>query len=125
MRLSWGVIGWLALVLLTTCVASHPGEHQAGTVRPTVNRLLNRGDIQVAEALLLWALQRHDPVKRETALTSALGKTLRQKPPTDLEQWHLHQFIEVAAERDLISADTASQARLAKDFRNLIHPGRA
>jgi hypothetical protein len=53
------------------------------------------------------------------------GKTLRQKPPTGLEQWDLHQFIEVAAEGDSIGTDTASQARLAKDFRNLIHPGRA
>ena len=52
MRPSWGVIGWLPLVLLTACVASHTGEHQAGTVRPAVDRLLNRGDIQVAEAHL-------------------------------------------------------------------------
>jgi peptidoglycan hydrolase-like protein with peptidoglycan-binding domain len=48
------VIGWLALVLLTACLASHPAEHPAGqlTVRPAVDRLLNRGDIQVAEAHL-------------------------------------------------------------------------
>jgi hypothetical protein len=52
MRASWRVIGWLPLLLLTACVASHPGEHQAGTVRPAVDRLLNRGDIQVAEAHL-------------------------------------------------------------------------
>jgi hypothetical protein len=45
-----GVIGWLPLVLLTACVTSHPREHQAGTVRPAVDRLLTRGDIQVAEA---------------------------------------------------------------------------
>jgi len=37
------------LVLLTACIASHTGEHQAETVRPAVDRLLNRGDIQVAE----------------------------------------------------------------------------
>jgi peptidoglycan hydrolase-like protein with peptidoglycan-binding domain len=48
-RASWRVIGWLPLVLLTACVASHLGENQAGTVRPTVDRLLNRGDIQVAQ----------------------------------------------------------------------------
>jgi peptidoglycan hydrolase-like protein with peptidoglycan-binding domain len=52
MRASWCVIGWLPLVLLTACVASHPGEHQAGTVRPAVDRLLNRGDIQVAQTHL-------------------------------------------------------------------------
>jgi peptidoglycan hydrolase-like protein with peptidoglycan-binding domain len=49
MKLSWGVIGWLPLVLLTACAASHPGEHRAGTVRPAVDRLLTRGDIQVAQ----------------------------------------------------------------------------
>ena len=52
MRPSWGVIGWLPLVLLTACVASHTGEHQTATLRPAVDRLLNRGDIQVAEAHL-------------------------------------------------------------------------
>jgi murein L,D-transpeptidase YcbB/YkuD len=49
MRPFRAVIGWLPLVLLTTCIASHPGEDQAGAVRPTVDRLLNRGDIQVAQ----------------------------------------------------------------------------
>jgi peptidoglycan hydrolase-like protein with peptidoglycan-binding domain len=52
MRRSRRIIGWLPLVLLTACVASHTGEHQAGTVRPAVDRLLDRGDIQVAEAHL-------------------------------------------------------------------------
>src|SRR6267142_716099 len=52
MRRSRGVIGWLPLVLLTACVASHTGDRQAGTVRPAVDRLLSRGDIQVAEAHL-------------------------------------------------------------------------
>jgi peptidoglycan hydrolase-like protein with peptidoglycan-binding domain len=47
MRRSRGVIGWLPLVLLTACVASHPG-----TVRPAVDRLLSRGDIQVAQTHL-------------------------------------------------------------------------
>jgi peptidoglycan hydrolase-like protein with peptidoglycan-binding domain len=49
MRRLLAVIGWLPVVLLTACVTSHPGEHQAGTVRPAVDRLLNRGDIQVAQ----------------------------------------------------------------------------
>jgi hypothetical protein len=39
-----GGIGWLPLVLLTACVTSHTGKHQAATLRPAVNRLLNRGD---------------------------------------------------------------------------------
>jgi murein L,D-transpeptidase YcbB/YkuD len=40
---------WLPLVLLTACVASHPGEHHPGTIQPAVDRFLNRGDIQVAQ----------------------------------------------------------------------------
>ena len=53
MRPAWGAIGWLPLVLLTACVTSHTADRQAGTVLPAVDRLLNRGDIQVAEAHLL------------------------------------------------------------------------
>lgn len=49
MRRSRSVISWLPLVLLTACVASHPGTYQAGTVRPAVDRLLSRGDIEVAQ----------------------------------------------------------------------------
>jgi murein L,D-transpeptidase YcbB/YkuD len=49
MRRSRSVISWLPLVLLTACIASHPGAHQCGTIQPAVDRLLNRGDIQVAE----------------------------------------------------------------------------
>jgi peptidoglycan hydrolase-like protein with peptidoglycan-binding domain len=49
LRRSRGVIGWLSLVLLTACVASHLGTQPAGTVRPAVDRLLSRGDIQVAQ----------------------------------------------------------------------------
>ena len=52
MKRSRGVISWLPLLLLTACVASHSGEYQAGTVRPAVDRLLNRGDIQVAQTHL-------------------------------------------------------------------------
>jgi murein L,D-transpeptidase YcbB/YkuD len=49
MRRSRSVISWLPLVLLTACVASHPGEHHAGTIQPAVDRFLNRGDIEVAQ----------------------------------------------------------------------------
>jgi peptidoglycan hydrolase-like protein with peptidoglycan-binding domain len=45
----WGNIGWLPLVLLTACVTFHSGECQAAPERPAVDRLLNRGDIQVAQ----------------------------------------------------------------------------
>jgi peptidoglycan hydrolase-like protein with peptidoglycan-binding domain len=52
MRPFRGVIGWLPLVLLTACVASQTGAPTAGRERPAVDRLLTRGQIQVAEAHL-------------------------------------------------------------------------
>jgi Putative peptidoglycan binding domain/PLD-like domain len=60
LRLVRGVIGGLPLLLLTTCVASHTGEHPAGRSSaftpgaelPAVDRLLTRGEIQVAETHL-------------------------------------------------------------------------
>ena len=41
------------------------------------------------------------------------------------DNWTLPQFIEVTEHLAIIKQDTAIQAKLAKDFRNLIHPGRA
>jgi hypothetical protein len=80
----------------------------------------------VIEALLLWALQQEDSVKVMTAINTLLSNgVLKQRAHTDLERWNLHEYLEVAAEIGVIRAETADQARLAKDFRNLIHPGRA
>jgi peptidoglycan hydrolase-like protein with peptidoglycan-binding domain len=44
------IIGWLPLMLLTACVASQTGEPRA--LRPATDRLLTRGDIQVAQSHL-------------------------------------------------------------------------
>jgi peptidoglycan hydrolase-like protein with peptidoglycan-binding domain len=60
MRRSWGVIGWIPLLLLTACVASQSEELTAvrssaptsGPDRPALDRLLTQGVIQVAEAHL-------------------------------------------------------------------------
>jgi peptidoglycan hydrolase-like protein with peptidoglycan-binding domain len=60
MRPVRGVTGWLPLLLLTACVASHTEEltavhssvHTPGPIRPSLDRLLTRGDIQVAQAHL-------------------------------------------------------------------------
>ena len=63
-----------------------------------------------------------------TAVTSLLGtKAFSRDPGADLEGpgWHLHEYIEVAAHLGIVKPDTATLVRLAKDFRNLIHPGRA
>jgi hypothetical protein len=83
------------------------------------------------EALLLWALQEHDkrqPGSVRTAVAALLGgKTLTRDPGADLEAqgWHLHEYVEVASHLHLIEAETATQTRQARNFRNLIHPGRA
>jgi hypothetical protein len=51
--------------------------------------------------------------------------TFRQRPSNNPEEWVLHNYIEVAAHLGIIRTDTVTEARLAKDFRNLIHSGRA
>ena len=60
MRLPWSPIVCLLLLLLTACVASHPEERPTvrssaltpGLERPAPDRILTRGDIQVAEERL-------------------------------------------------------------------------
>lgn len=80
----------------------------------------------VVEALLLWALQQRKEEEIEKAVHQLVSaKTLSRIPSIDLEQWTLHEYIETSRALDVISAETSSQARLAKDFRNLIHPGRS
>jgi hypothetical protein len=80
----------------------------------------------VVEALLLWALQQATAPDLEIAIkTVVTKKTLPRPPQRELERWDLSEYIAVAEELTLIDTSTAMQARLAKDFRNLIHPGRA
>lgn len=52
-------------------------------------------------------------------------KTLTRQPDANPERWDLHVYVEVSANLGIITAETATLVRLAKDFRNLIHPGRA
>src|SRR5439155_10909277 len=83
------------------------------------------------EALLLWALQEHERKEAgivATTVAALVGsKVLKGNPGSDLEgpSWHLLDYVEVAAHLGIINPDTATLVRLAKDFRNLIHPGRA
>lgn len=78
------------------------------------------------EALLLWALQIKPSANVSQAVTKLVERgTLKSRPGDDLEWWTLPPYIEVALELNVIRPDTATQARLAKDYRNLIHPGRS
>lgn len=80
-----------------------------------------------AEALLLWAIQNRKTTKEANAALQMLASGPQRISPRDPnpETWSLHEYIEVAMALGLITADTAAQARLAKGFRNLVHPGRA
>jgi hypothetical protein len=62
------------------------------------------------EALLLWAVKRNGGVQPF------------KRPPDEL---HLHDLIAEAVKRGLITAECKQHADLAKDARNLIHPGKA
>ena len=73
----------------------------------------------VIEALLFWALS---TIGEEKARGAA--KDLFKSSPPPLNEWHLRHYIIVAVRLGLIDEETAKQAELSNDFRNLIHPGR-
>ena len=93
----------------------------------SINAALDRGAWKsatvlagsLAEAFLLDAL-----LKRQT---DAIAAGARLSPPAsaDLSSWTLHQLTEVADALRAIHKETASLCRVAKNFRNLIHPGRS
>jgi len=79
------------------------------------------------EALLHWKLNEAPyPTQRAGAgkVVAAAGK-LKGPPPSDFDLWGLQHFIEVAGALNVIKPDTVKAADLARDFRNLIHPGAA
>ena len=81
-----------------------------------------------AEALLLWAIKN---TKTEQEVEAALRtltsgqQDIPRKRTRNPDTWGLHDYIEVALALNLITEDTAVQARLGRGFRNLVHPGRA
>ena len=100
----------------------------------TARSALNHGEWKAAtvlggslvEALLLWAVQQKAAADIQTACSEAVSAAkLPRNPPSDPLNWVLFQLVQVAEQLTLIESDTATQARLAKDFRNLIHPGLA
>jgi hypothetical protein len=78
----------------------------------------------LVEAFLLWAIGQHAQSQISVTLKSIAGRFNKQLEPTELDNWNLIHYIEVARELNLITEETAAQARIAEDFRNLIHPGR-
>jgi hypothetical protein len=79
----------------------------------------------VVEALLLLVLQYLPPVVVGGHAQQAQHAGFQMNPGLPLDRWTLGQYIEVAKRCGTISEGTAAQCRLAQEFRNLIHPGRA
>ncbi|MBF6568776.1 MAG: hypothetical protein IVW54_07870 [Candidatus Binataceae bacterium] len=73
------------------------------------------------EALLLWSFTRNGSPQRRSAVQGARKKLDLSGNPYE---WGLGKYIGMTLELGDISEQTAKQARLAQDFRNLIHPGR-
>lgn len=69
------------------------------------------------EALLLNQISIKNPTEIDKTKTALNIKK-------NIEQWDLHNYIDAAYHMNLIKEITKTQALLAKDFRNLIHPGR-
>jgi hypothetical protein len=97
-----------------------------------INRALSNGEWKAAtvlggsaaEALLLWALKQKPPSDVTNAIAALKAKgEFKTTPDSNLDRWNLYEFIQVAEELGVIKSNTAKQARLAKDFRNFIHPG--
>jgi hypothetical protein len=96
--------------------ALHNGEWKAATVLAGA----------AIEALLHWRLGQLPLAERNKSISAAVSQgKLDQKPRGNLDRWTLEQFIVVAGQLDLIKTNTVAAANLARDFRNLIHPGAA
>jgi hypothetical protein len=98
-----------------------------------INLALSNGEWKAAtvlagstiEAILLWDIRNRRAATYPAAVTALVNNgTFRQQLSNNPDDWVLHNYIEVAAYLGIIKPDTVTEARLAKDFRNLIHPGR-
>ncbi len=71
----------------------------------------------VVEALLLWAIEEEGTAKWTPIATT-------QRIAGSPELWDLAKFTDVAFALGIIGTETKKQIDLARNFRNLIHPGR-
>ena len=93
------------------------GEWKAATV-------LAGATIEAVLLYVLHSIQDAIPSQTSTSISSLVSKgTLDKSPGNNLDKWSLHPLTEVTAELGLIKKETAAQTRIARDFRNLIHPG--
>jgi hypothetical protein len=104
-------------------------------------RALDRGDYKAAtilagaalEALLLHVLEQIPDARRQEARKTWNSRSKRPSdakprkgvPAADLGEWPLLELTWVAHYAGGISAEAAAAADVARDYRNLIHPGKA
>jgi hypothetical protein len=78
----------------------------------------------LVEALLLWALGRRPKSEIDGAVARLEARGVHlPRAKREISDWSLYEYIEVADELAIVSESTTAQTRLAKGFRNLIHPG--
>ena len=98
--------------------AAGNGEYKAATVLAG----------SVIESLLLWAIadSLKDTVQQAVDAVAKDRQTEGRKRPDrrGAEYWHLPDYIEVAAQLQLIDRPTRKALELTAEYRNLIHPGR-
>jgi hypothetical protein len=78
----------------------------------------------VIEALLLWVLEKHFSNEVKSAVDRLVVKGVFGRPKGDPKYWDLYHYAEVAAELKAVEEDTVQLVRLARNYRNLIHPGK-
>jgi len=104
--------GSIQLDMSSADSAFNNGEWKAATVLAAA----------AVEALLLWSLIQRPEADRQSAIEK--HKLNLDAARLDGPNWSLAKYITVAGELGLFRPETVTQAGLAKDFRNLIHPGR-
>ena len=122
----------------TTDLAFIPDPQLRESIRGdigAVNRALSHAEWKAAnvlagsaiEALLHWKLSQPSLTSAQiaAAVQARVGRREMVNPRSlDLDTWTLEHFIGVAHEFGYIKDNTLSEAKLAQNYRNLIHPGR-
>lgn len=110
-------------------------EHSLALDVASAEAGLARSDFKVAivmsgasiEALLLWAISKALSNNARRAIVAQQSQHFSpkaQSTTTDILEWALPDLIQLSSRAKLIDERATTLAGFAKDFRNLIHPGR-
>lgn len=75
------------------------------------------------EASLLFGIETKNSTEIQNA-TQSLWPNPKKRPQGNPEEWRLGEMIKGAQKLGLIAQQSAQQCDLARNYRNLIHPGR-